>query len=310
MSVGVVRFRLISMEEIHLRPGEILQIARHRLMLLFYLALVLFLIVANANGTAREVPIELRGPVYILGAVVGVTLVLTALRIAELAAARGRTVRVSASPLFFLAGMLGLYCGEALSILVVDSQPMGFVQGLLLVLFYYVMIEIAGGLAVHYIFPRALAEIRGQAAPPVPMPDLAPTAPANLPTLPTLPTVQNTSVVPLRPVDTIRIGNRRFLPTDIQRIEAEGNYVRIVTAKDRPLLPGPFSSVVARMPEALGRQVGRSHWVAAATVLGRRREGRDLYLLLSDGSDLRVSASRRDAVKAWLAELEAAQKTG
>lgn len=301
MSVGVVRFKLVTMGEIHLRPGEILQLARHRLMLLFYLALVVLLILTNANGTARELPLELRGPVYILGAVVGVALVLAALRGAELAAARGRTVKVAASPLFFLAGLFGLYSGEALSMLVVDAQPMGFVQGLLLVLFYYVLIEIAGGLAVHYIFPRALAEIRGQMPPPVPMPPL-PKAPANLPTLPA---GAEGSVVSLRQAEVLRIGNRRFAPEDILRIEAEGNYVRIVTARERPLMPGPFSAIVARMPEDLGIQVGRSDWVASIMVLGRRREGRDLFLLLSDGSELRVSASRREAVKAWLAALEA-----
>lgn len=306
MSSGVVRFKLVTMGEIHLRPGEILQLARHRLMLLFYMALVLMLILTNANGTARELPLELRGPVYILGAVVGVGLVLAALRMAELAAARGRTVQVSASPLFFLAGMFGLYSGEALSMLVVDSQPMGFVQGLLLVLFYYVLIEIAGGLAVHYIFPRALAEIRGQRPPPVPMPPLVTEVPANLPALPVR---SEGSVVPLRPVEVLRIGNRRFAPADILRIEAEGNYVRIVTARERPLMPGPFSSVVARMPDALGIQIGRSDWVAASAVLGRRRDGRDLFLLLSDGSELRVSASRREAVKAWISELEAARTT-
>jgi hypothetical protein len=309
MSVGVVRLKLVSMDEIQLRPGEILQLARHRLMLVFYLALVLILIVANANGTARELPIELRGPVYILGVGVGLSFVLAAVRLAELAALRGRNVKVSVSPLFFVAGMLGLYSGETLSILVVDTQPMGFLPGLLLVCFYYILIEIAGALAVHYIFPRALAEIRGQAVPADTAQAFVAKAqtPANLPSLPT---ASKGSVVPLRPLDTVRIGTHRFAPADIQRVEAEGNYVRIVTARDRLLLPGPFSAVVGRMPDALGRQIGRSHWVASSAVLGRRRDGRDLYVLMSDGSEVRVSASRREAVKAWLAELEAAQKTG
>lgn len=304
MGVGLVpdrsvRLRLISLDQMDFGPGEVMKLARHRLMLALYLAVTLLLILVNANGTARELPLELRAPVYFLGTALSVGFVIGCLRLAERTAQRGRGVVVHGTPVLFVAAIIGLYAGETLSMATTQADPLGFVEGLLLVMFYYVLAEIVVAFALGYIVPRVMAEIRGQ-TPPARVPAAtAPqrAAPANLPDMPSGGSV---TVLPRRSLDTIRVGNTRFMLADIQIVEAEGNYVRIVTPRGRHLLPGPFSQVVAQLPETAGHVISRSCWIASGMVIAHRRAGRDLFVLLPDGKELRVAASRRDQVMAWL----------
>jgi 4-amino-4-deoxy-L-arabinose transferase-like glycosyltransferase len=266
-------------------------------MLAMYLGLSLILVLVNANGTARELPLELRAPVYFLGTALSVAFVILCLRLAERKARRGRGVVLHGTPVLFAASILGLYAGETLSMITTASEPLGFVEGLLLSFFYYVVAEIVVALSVAYLVPRAMAEIRG-GAPAVTAPAPRPAqAAANLPDVPAGGTV---TVLHRRGIETVRVGNTRFLVPDIQLIEAEGNYVRVVTQRGRDLLPGPFSQVIAQMPETAGQVISRSCWVASGMVIAHRRAGRDLFLLLTDGKELRVAAGRREQVMAWL----------
>lgn len=91
---------------------------------------------------------------------------------------------------------------------------------------------------------------------------------------------------------------------DILRLEAAGNYVTVVTRTGRHLVPGPFAAVVAQMPEGMGRQVQRSHWVSRAAVERFYRKGRDFWLKVSCGAEIPVSAAQKAQVQAWL-ELQA-----
>lgn len=283
-----------------------MKVARHRLMLALYLAVTGFLIVLNANGTARELPLELQGPVYFLGTALSVGFVIGCLLLAERKARRGRGVVVHGAPVFFGASVVGLYAGETLSMATTQTDPMGFVEGLLLVMFYYVLTEVIMAFVLGFVVPRVLAEIRGQPLParafriaPPPAGDAAERAAAAA-NLPDMPSGGPVTVLPRRNPGAVRVGNTRFALADIQLVEAEGNYVRIVTQRGRDLLPGPFSQVVAQLPDTAGLVVSRSCWVAAGMVVAHRRAGRDLFLMLSDGRELRVAGSRRQQVMAWL----------
>lgn len=88
----------------------------------------------------------------------------------------------------------------------------------------------------------------------------------------------------------------------VLRLEADGNYVTVVTERGRMSVPGPFAAVVARMPVGAGRQVHRSHWVARRAVTGDRRVGRDVRLQTVDGESVPVSAAQVAAVRAWLSQ--------
>jgi len=88
----------------------------------------------------------------------------------------------------------------------------------------------------------------------------------------------------------------------VLRLQADGNYVTVVTERGRMSVPGPFAAVVARMPRGIGRQVHRSHWVARRAVLGDRRVGREVRLQTVDGESVPVSGAQVGAVRAWLAQ--------
>jgi len=86
----------------------------------------------------------------------------------------------------------------------------------------------------------------------------------------------------------------------VLRLEAQGNHVLVVTERGRHLLPGPFGAMVARMPDDLGRQVHRSHWVACKAVLRTRRAGRDVFVETLDGAQVPVASSKYAKLRDWL----------
>lgn len=104
---------------------------------------------------------------------------------------------------------------------------------------------------------------------------------------------------PAAPALGVEIGGQMFAVAGLRRIEAEGNYLRVVTEAGRRMVPGPFGKVVETLPATLGMRVGRSDWVASAAVAGLRPDGRDLLVLVTGGDEVRVAQSRRKAVEGW-----------
>lgn len=95
-------------------------------------------------------------------------------------------------------------------------------------------------------------------------------------------------------------------PVDtILQVQAQGNHVQIWTDTDTALVPGPFSALLARLPDGLGCLVHRSEWVATRAVLRAERHGRATELFLSNGNTVRVASTRAGIVRDWLAQFEA-----
>ena len=78
----------------------------------------------------------------------------------------------------------------------------------------------------------------------------------------------------------------------VLRLAAQGNHVLVVTERGQHLLPGPFGPMVARLPDAMGRQVHRSHWVAFRAVARTRRKGRDVFVETVDGACIPVASAK------------------
>lgn len=97
-------------------------------------------------------------------------------------------------------------------------------------------------------------------------------------------------------------GTTRVPLAQIQRLEANGNYVLVVTRKGRHLVPGPYGTVAAKMPERLGRRVHRSHWVATGAALRLVKSGRDMWIETVGDVAVPVAASMQEPVERWLAE--------
>ena len=69
-------------------------------------------------------------------------------------------------------------------------------------------------------------------------------------------------IVALKPAKTVTIGNTSFVETDLVFLEAQGNYLRIVTKTSEGLERFRISSAVDRLSSDLGLFVHRSYWVA------------------------------------------------
>lgn len=102
------------------------------------------------------------------------------------------------------------------------------------------------------------------------------------------------------PLSGVTVGAVQLSPAEIRHIRAEGNYVDIRTDTGRHYLLGTLSAVMAQLPDGLGRQVHRSHWVAERVLDGFWRDGRDIVVRLDDGTEIRVAQSRQRDILPWL----------
>jgi hypothetical protein len=78
----------------------------------------------------------------------------------------------------------------------------------------------------------------------------------------------------------------------ILALAAEDHYVRVIAGARSALVLMPLAEAAALMPAGSGAQVHRSWWVARSAVVGQRRAGRDLQLILTGGMTAPVSRSR------------------
>lgn len=312
MVAGRLRLRLFSHDEMILMPGEVAQILRHRKMMAFYLSGIVALIWLNWDNRIPGSSLEIHAPPQIGAVLAGGLVPALGLLWADRVARRGRDVVVSASRLFLLAAALG-FAGYSLMAVPLGVTPMPSVQEAVLdIAFNYVLAEIIGGLAVHFVAPSLLQELRRFADVPV-VPTVVgsspPPHPAGMPSFgkDVASGPVPAAVAPVEPVLTdgsrkavVRVANRLFDAGEILWVQAERTHVMLTTSGGRQILPGPFSAVVAQMPPELGQQVSRADWVATAAVLAVQREGRDVVLLCRDGQSVRVAASRQAKLRDWL----------
>ncbi len=87
------------------------------------------------------------------------------------------------------------------------------------------------------------------------------------------------------------------LPGELLSVEAQEHYVQVVSSEDSRLVLYRFSDVVKQLPESLGLQVHRSHWVAHASVKEIVMQGQTMKLLLKDGRSIPVSRTFRTVVE-------------
>jgi hypothetical protein len=292
MSTGLLRLRLFSQDELILRPGEVGLVLRQRVMMVFYLVGVALLIWLNWDDRTGDMPLELHAAAQVAGVVLGGLVPVLGFLIADRRARRGTDVVLPASRLFLAAAALGFAGYNLLAVpLGITEQP-SLAHAVVDIAFNYVLAEILGGVAVHFIVPAALAELRGpgEAAAAEPPPAEPPA---------TAEDVAAVTPLPLR-APVVRVANRVFAPEDIVLLQADGPHVVLTLRRGQQTLPGPFSAVVAQMPAGLGQQVSRSEWVATVAVEAVCRDGRDVVLRLSDGQEIRIASTRQAKLQGWL----------
>lgn len=179
------------------------------------------------------------------------------------------------------------------TVMVIAVQSTGYQMGMLaewsrdrsviLVLIFTLYLELVAGLVLRGPVPRAVAKLAAERK--------AATAAQMLPV-----SLGVEKAAPdLPPGD----GDEAAALGDLLRLEAQGNYVLVVTAGGRHVLPGPFAARLARLQDQPGEQVHRSHWVAQRAVVAVHRSGRRTVIETVDGAEIQVAGARAAEIRVW-----------
>lgn len=268
---------MVSGDDLILADTEILTALRHRNCLLFFTAVIAFLMIIGVRDEARNF-LPWQNALFLgllqVVAVTGIAATLATLRLLR----KAEVVTVHMTPLVAMGAAMMVAASE--SMVALSGGPMldSLFEYLILWFLFYTIGEIELVVLCTVIAPTVLHEIRNR-------PDLAAQpAPA--------PSAQGGGALVL--------GDLRLEPATIRHVRAEGNYVDIRTDTHRHYLLTTFATVLSALDGAQGRQVHRSHWVAERVVAGFFRDGRDIVVRLEDGTEIHVAQSRQKDVLPWL----------
>ena len=297
---ATVVVNLLSLGRLYLAPGEVLSILLHRHLLVLYLTVLFLLVGLDFNGAEGVLGVELRGTIYILsmGSAIAV-LALSLLAAQAVAARRGRCV-LHLSPVLILATISAVIVGEAMFRLLTPPQNEGVTRLALLFAFHYMIIEFAAAIVCHQLVPLILSELRG-----LPISKLFETDPALW---------QEEAATVEDVTDAVdgflAVAGRSYPFASLVHLQADGNYVHLRAHGQTELLPGPLADLVRQLPQSLGKQVHRSHWVARSALTGWSADGREITLYLATGATVPVAVTRRRELRAWLTALGLPRREG
>lgn len=291
---GHVTLHLLSLGKLHVLQGEMAGILSHRHLLTLYLVVLFTLVGLDTNDAARALPVEMRASIYIgaMGAFMLSTLL--CFKVSFLIAARRGALAIHLSPILLLSTACSVFVGEFLLRTPLLGVNQSLTRIILLFVFHYLISELATAVVTHSLIPHILTELRG-----LPIRTLAESDPAlwvaDGPTAP-----QTPPQTPAAPDGFLGAGGRSFAFSGLMHLRADGNYVHLRSLDRTELLPGPLSDLVGQLPDTLGMQVHRSHWVATGALRDWQAKGRDITLRLKDGQTVPVAVTRRREVRDWL----------
>jgi len=273
---------MFSGDSVCFGPFELVRALFHRYMLIQYGLAVFILTLIDTRSTISTSGLNEQAAIVLL-AVTAVILLLAACALTlDLIARKIGTIRYKTSPILFVVTLAGVIIGDITEMALVGNSPR-WERTFVLGVYYYIILETIAHMLMLLVMPRVLSDFRERKAKQRPVeaqpqqPDEAQVAPEN-----------------------ITIGGRRIKADSLVRIEAEGNYLQVFTDDERLYLPGPFGEVVDPLPETLGVKVSRSDWVAIKAAWAIRRDGREMFVDLKDGTAVRVANSRQKVVLAVL----------
>lgn len=275
---------MFSGDRVEFGRYELARALVHRYVIIHYVLVCFFLALVNTRSGLPTMRMNEQVIIVAFSVFAAVIfLILLILVLDHIASRRGR-LTVRASPVLLVMALCGVLAGDVTALLILEGSAQRWLRTGVLAVFYYILVEAVAHLMILVVIPRALFDIRSRK----PQPDR--------PAIPAATKVQAQSDGP----DHVEIGRRRLKPESLVRITAEGNYLRVVTSEERLFLPGPFSAAVEGLPESVGVQLSRSEWVALAVLRGVRKDGREMFADLQDGTSLRVANSRQKLVQSLL----------
>lgn len=273
-----LHLRLMTSQTETMTLDEFVRVLRFRTVLLFYLAPLVVLVLTDARSS-QGLPQWKNAAVYLAGTT---SFLLTVMVVVTLARRLSKTpgpLSLHMTPVLMVGALVSNIVGETM-VVALGGTGVSFPWGALaLYVFFWLVAEAGFAFAAGLVIPAALAEMR--AAKPPADAALAATPPTDR-------------------AARIAVGGYDLDPEDLLWIRAHGTHVRIAL-HDRELnVLFTFPTLVALLPTATGMQVHRGIWVARRAIRGFVRDGRDLQLVLTDGTALPVASSRQAEVMAWL----------
>ncbi len=89
-------------------------------------------------------------------------------------------------------------------------------------------------------------------------------------------------------------------PADVIRLEAEGDYAKIVTAEKSYLSSSCLGDLAERLDPGVFVRVHRSHVINLGQLAEVSKDGTTFYLAMANGDRVRVSRGYADVVKSWV----------
>ena len=290
---ATVVVNLLSLGRLYLAPGEVTAILLHRHLLVLYLVVRFLLVGLDFNGAEGVLGIEFRGTVYVLSMGAAIAVLALSLKAAQaVAERRGRCV-LHLSPVLILATICAVIVGELMFRLLTPPQEESLTRLALLFAFHYMITEFAAAIVCHQLVPSILSELRG-----LPITKLFESDPALW---------KQEAATADEETETLdgflTVADRSYPFPSLVHLQADGNYVHLRAHGRTELLPGPLSDLVRQLPQSLGKQVHRSHWVARSALTGWHADGREITLYLATGATVPVAVTRRRELRDWLTAL-------
>ncbi|MEY4981849.1 MAG: hypothetical protein RIR62_115 [Pseudomonadota bacterium] len=285
--------RLASGDRLRLSDRELWLALRHRNTLFYFAGVVAALILIDVRGEGRDYAIWQSALFFAASQSVAILCVALGLTVLRRMSRRTDALPLHLSPFAAVAAVFMVVTCEVSIHLAGGRVLETAFEYLILWFFFYVLAELELMGAILLVAPRVLADLRARGISAPPAPALAP---------PARPPARAARIADATG-GMVVIGELQIDPATIRHVRAEGNYVDIRTDSARHYLLGTFATVVAALGPQHGRQIHRSHWVAARVMRGFYRDGRDLVVRLEDGSEIRVAQSRQKDLLPWLASV-------
>lgn len=105
------------------------------------------------------------------------------------------------------------------------------------------------------------------------------------------------------PEGFMEICGKVFLTAEPVILQAERDYVFVISRTSRNFVRAKISKIAAELPESIGFQVHRSYWVSRSAIKSVRRfQPRRATISTCFDIDIPVSRNRMDAFDAWLGD--------
>lgn len=281
VKIDELDIRLMTLGSIVIRMDELPVVLRHRNMLIVYVVTWMTLFPFRYRDDSGEAIWWWDLPQFVIQQFVALLITIGAMfLVAGLQRGRSRPV-VHATPLIAAGLVVALVGGELLAVRVGWADGLDLTELLAVILFATMVCEVVASIAVNFLLPGILAELRAPDGPRAASDAVA----------------QGIAPETLR---TVTVGPRTVLVRDILHVRAEGNYVDVTLRSGRLFTLATLRSVVEQMPPEDGVMIHRSLWIATAAFAGYRRAGADLHVKTVDGREFKVARSRHGELLPWL----------